>query len=437
MPYNIIIGRDEEDRKKFGDKGAVFIGRTYVKMGQITSLANNVFLDMVKPHVILLAGKRGGGKSWTMSCIAEEMANLPKEISRNISVILFDTMGIFWTMKYPNTRFERLLDKWNLKPEGSDIRIFTPAGYYETYKKKGIPVDYKFNIRTSELSPGDWCDVLNINIIEPLGLLISRSIKNLKGDYSIRDIIEEIKKDRKVEDKMKDAAESMFLTVDGWGLFEKKGTEVKDLMIRGKTSVLDLSCYTEVSGGWSIKALVIGLISRKLLRERITTRKIEELNEIKYGGKLIGEGRKKELPQVWIGIDECHKVLSKFEKTPATNDLIRLLREGRQPGISLILATQQPGVVHNDVLTQADIVISHRITAKPDIDALNSIMQTYLIKDLQSYLNNLPKLKGSAIVLDDNSERIYPIRVRPKKSWHGGEAPSAIKIDKKEKLEKL
>jgi len=59
-------------------------------------------------------------------------------------------------------------------------------------------------------------------------------------------------------------------------------------------------------------------------------------------------------------------------------------------------------------------------------------MQTYLTEDLLSYLNNLPKLKGSAIVLDDNSERIYAFRTRPKLSWHGGDAPSSVK--KKRKL---
>ncbi len=370
--------------------------------------------------------------SYSISVIAESIADLPVEISQNLSVIIFDTMGIFWTMKFPNKRQEKLLDAWNIEPKGMDVNIFTPSGFFEEYKKKNIPTDYKFDIRTSELSSGDWCDLLDIKQIEPVGLLISRAVRSLKGNYSIQDIINKIKEDKKSENKIKDAAESMFLTVDTWGLFSEKGTEIKDLIKPGKVSILDVSCYTEVSGGWSIKALVIGLISRKLLRERITVRKMEEYNEIQYGTKLIGDKRKIELPQVWIMIDEAHKVLSKFEKTPATGDLIRLLREGRQPGISLILATQQPGVVHNDVLTQSDIVISHRVTAKPDIDALNNMMQTYLISDLQTYINNLPKLKGSAVILDDNSERIYPMRIRPKKSWHGGEAPTAIKTSKKD-----
>ena len=126
----------------------------------------------------------------------------------------------------------------------------------------------------------------------------------------------------------------------------------------------------------------------------------------------------------------CHEFLPEKEKTPATNALIQLLREGRQPGISLVLATQQPGVIHRDVMTQSDIVISHRLTNKKDMEALNEMMQTYLLEGIKKSMNDLPDLQGSAILLDDSSERLYSVRIRPRFTWHGGEAPKAIKEDK-------
>ena len=81
----------------------------------------------------------------------------------------------------------------------------------------------------------------------------------------------------------------------------------------------------------------------------------------------------------------------------------------------------------NEEMSQADLIISHRLTSKADIDALRSIMQTYMIEDIQDYLNALPRTKGSALVLDDNSERLYGIQVRPRISWHAGGSPAAIK----------
>src|SRR3989338_4623669 len=95
------------------------------------------------------------------------------------------------------------------------------------------------------------------------------------------------------------------------------------------------------------------------------------------------------------------------------------------------MATQQPGEIHKDVITQTDIVLSHRITARRDVEALNSMMQSYLSGDIQKFLNMIPKDKGSAVILDDNSERMYPIAVRPRFTWHGGEAPSAVRVQGK------
>jgi hypothetical protein len=113
-------------------------------------------------------------------------------------------------------------------------------------------------------------------------------------------------------------------------------------------------------------------------------------------------------------------------RTVSLDILSTLVREGRQPGITLVFATQRPEKLHPDALAQADMVIAHRLTAKADVDALKAIMQTYLLYDLGKYINELPKLKGVAIILDDNSERIYRIRVRPKQSWHAGASPVAI-----------
>jgi hypothetical protein len=58
-------------------------------------------------------------------------------------------------------------------------------------------------------------------------------------------------------------------------------------------------------------------------------------------------------------------------------------------------------------------------------------MQSYLLETIKKQMDDLPTLKGSAIILDDNSERIYPMRIRPRFTWHGGEAPTAVKIEKR------
>ena len=425
MVYDIIIGRDEADRKRYGKEGVIFLGKSYVKMGQTTSLSNNVYLDVNRAHTIMLCGKRGSGKSYSLGVIAEEMVSLPKEIKDKLSVLILDTMGIFWTMKYPNIKDEDLLESWGLKPKRlKDIQVFIPEGYFSEYKEKGMLVDKSFSIKPSELKGDDWCNVFSISLNEPLGILIERVIESFKKkSYTIQEVIERIKQDEKSNQEVKNAAENRFLAAEKWGLFSDKGTAIKDIISTGKVSILDVSCYTGVYGMWGIRSLVIGLIARKLFNERMIVRKKEEMDKIK--GEFLEE-KKSEMPIVWILIDEAHEFIGK-ERTAATDSLIQVIREGRQPGISLILATQQPGEMHKDVITQSDIIISHRITARVDIEALNNMMQTYLVGDIQKFLNSLPDLKGGAVILDDNSERMYPVQIRPKYTWHGGETPTILK----------
>src|SRR3989338_9322726 len=117
MAYDIIIGRDAADKARFGDKGLIFLGKGYVKMGHYTSLSNKIWLDVVRSHVILVAGKRGSGKSYSLSVIAEELSNLPAENAQNIASLMFDTMGVFWTMKYKNEKDSLLLKSWDLSPK--------------------------------------------------------------------------------------------------------------------------------------------------------------------------------------------------------------------------------------------------------------------------------------------------------------------------------
>lgn len=433
MPYDIIIGRDTTDKEKFKNKGLINIGKGYVKMGLQSSLSNNILMDIARNHVILIAGKRGQGKSYSIGVIAEELSNLPPENARNIASLIFDTMGIFWTMKYKNEKDIDLLKQWGLEPKNLPVKVFIPFGKEEDYKNKLIPFDATFALASSELEAEDWLTLFNLELTNPLGVLIENAISNLKEKseiYTIKEIISEVEKEKKAKEEEKNIISSLFRAADSWGIFSKneKGTEIKDLVNPGTTTVLDVSVYSSI-GAFNIRALVISIITRKLFTQRMDSRKKEELKSLQHGQDYLSYKSSRSDPLVWVFIDEVHEFLPKEGKTPATDALIQLLREGRQPGISLVMATQQPGQIHHDAMSQSDIVISHRVTAKADLEALNEIMQSYVLSGIKQQMDDLPALKGSAIILDDNSERIYPMRVRPKFTWHGGEAPTSIKAD--------
>lgn len=436
MPYEIVVGRDEADKERFGKDGLIYLGKSYVDMGTTSSLTNPVLMDIARSHVVLIAGKRGSGKSYSLGVIAEELASLPEETGQNIATLIFDTMGIFWTMSHPNEKEEELLQSWDIKSRKLPIKVFVPLGLIDEYKELGIPVTKGFAFKASDLDIDDWSSTFSLDILNPASIVIQRSIAKLnegEKDYNIDEIISEIKKDKEAADEAKAAAVNLFEAAKTWGIFvekSEKGTEVKELVESGKVSVLDLSTYSS-TGTFNVRALVIGLITKKLFNERMLKRKKEEIEAVSHGMDYLKHREKREMPLVWLLIDELHEFLPDKGRTAATDILIQVLREGRQPGISLVGATQQPGKVHSDVWTQADIILSHRLTARPDVEALSTIMQTYLTEDINAYMNHLPNLKGSAIILDDNSERIYPMRVRARFTWHGGESPTSLKVKKR------
>lgn len=433
--YDILIGRSEADKEKYGTQGSIFLGKHYVKMGQTVSLSNKVYLDVVKSHVVFIVGKRGSGKSYSMGVIAEGIYDLPDEIKKNLAVIMLDTMGIYWTMKYPNNKDKALLGEWELETKGINVQIFTPVGFYDEYKEKGIPTDFPFSIKTGEINAEEWCMIFNVLVTEPIGILIERIINNLREeglDYDIKDIVKAVADDDRSEQSIKDAVENRFLVAEKWGLFSREGTLVENLVIPGQIAVLDVSAYTTTSGAENLRSLVIGLVAQKLFAQRMVARKAEEEAAISEEIHFFEEGaEEKKEPIVWLIIDEAHEFLPNRGKTPATLPLITVLREGRQPGISLVLASQQPGKIHSDVITQSDIVIAHRITANIDVQALGGLMQSYMREGLDKQLNLLPTEEGAAIVFDDTNEKLYPIKVRPRYTWHGGSAPNAMPKEKK------
>ena len=373
--------------------------------------------------------------SYTMASIAEGMMSLPEEVTSRISVVMFDTMGIYWTMKYENKKDGALLRDWGLEYADLNAKIYVPSGHFEKSRKKGIPVDAEFSIKPSELSVADWCATFNVEITSPVGSLIGRVVSDLKEKemLGIDDIIAAVQSDERTDESTRSAAENLFLTAKEWGLFDRKGVSFSELVAPGQVSVIDVSGYASSVNRGSVRALVIGLISKKLFSERMEIRKAEEYSSVKTYTSILSpeKNREKEMPLIWIMVDEAHEFLPRQGFTPATDALQTLLREGRQPGISLVLASQQPGQIHTDVMTQSDIVIAHHLTARIDIDSLGALMQSYMRSGLDKVIAELPDAKGAAVLFDDINERLYPIRVRPRITWHGGGSPTVLDEKKK------
>ena len=125
-----------------------------------------------------------------------------------------------------------------------------------------------------EMSPEDWILMFGLNIVDPISVLVQRTVNSLieEGDvYEITDIVERINQDTQSSADSKTAAAGLFESAETWGIFSEsteQTTQVKNLINAGMTSVLDLSVYNAV-GAFNVRALVISLVSRKIFNPEI------------------------------------------------------------------------------------------------------------------------------------------------------------------------
>lgn len=351
--------------------------------------------------------------SYSMGVIVEELMKVPQHLRKNLCSLVIDTQGIFWTMKSPNEKEYAGLGEWNLPPRGFNVFVTIPEGQTDSFISAGVEFDGTFSVSPAQLTSEDWLSIFGIGANEPLGILLQKAFRKLRDreNYHIDDIIAALQKEEGFESE-KMALQNRFAAAKEWGIFGEEKMPV--ILEGGRTTIIDVSLTPQ-----NVRSLLVSIVCKKILEERVKARRREEAAET----SLSATNRK---PMPWIFIDEAHNFFPNAEKTVASDVLGRLVREGRQPGITMIFATQQPERLSQEALSQSDMVISFRLTAKGDVDALKAIMQTYLLYDIGRYINELPKVKGAGIILDDNSERIYKVRIRPRQSWHAGSSPVAI-----------
>lgn len=176
-----------------------------------------------------------------------------------------------------------------------------------------------------------------------------------------------------------------------WGAFDPDGLDAAALA-SGAATVLDLSGL----GRAPMNAVLRG-VGETLYRART-------------------EGTIERLP--WLLVDEAHA----FFDGVAGETLGRLFTRGRTPGVSLVAATQRPDAVPAVGISQADVLIAHRLTAERDLTALEAAQPTYAVDALA---DRLPGEPGEAVLVDDASETVQTVRIRDRETPHGGESPRA------------
>jgi uncharacterized protein len=367
-----------------------------------------------KSQRILVCGKTGTGKSYTMGVLIEEIANIGDDI-----ILVIDPQGIFWTMAQPNEALNEVDSLWEYDREakGYRVNLMVPGDPIERYGGEDIVQEMEnrglkiqgLRLNPSDLSPEMWCELFDLDINELQGSMLFKAVRTcyrkLGHDFLLDDISNTVEK-LKGLDKTKEAILRKIEMAYDWQIFEEtRYREIWEILHPNAVNILDLSVIAQ--GRYGLRNLVIAVLANFIFRMRTIARRREEL------------GLPTDVKKVWMFIDEAHNFCPRGSSTLSKEILIRWAKEGRQPGLSLVVASQQPSALGSEVLTQCGIRIVHRITSKEDYRAVNALSQDFLPDDLQTYIKQLSG-PGQTLIIDDEFEKMVQVNVHPRQSSHGG-----------------
>lgn len=387
------------------------MSRLYI--GRSKEEGENIYLDASKSRAILICGKRGSGKSYSMGVLVEELNQ-----ATDVIQLIIDPMGIFHTMTLPNNEQEKLVWDWGDVPQGLEVRVLVPGDPVERYggidivealEDRGVEF-VRLALNPSDVTTESWCDSFGTSINEPMGIALHKAIlrcnKEIGSIYFIEDIIDMAKKNPRTNDRTLDALINRLEMALHWGIFgEDRYYEFSEVLSDESINVLDLSVLD--SGRYGRRGLILSVLTRELFRKRSIQRRREEL------------GLAPEKKKFWLLIDEAQQFVPSGKGALSKEELIRWVKEGRQPGLSLVLASQQPSAIDSEVLSQCDVIISHAVTIKDDKKALNRLTKDYMNNEIKIFINQIFRT-GEAVFVDDDSEEISLIQIRPRLSKPGG-----------------
>ena len=270
-----------------------------------------------------LCGQSGSGKTYSLGILLEQLL-----METSLRVVVLD----------PNSDYVRLGEA-RAGADADALERFAPVAGSVAVRSGASGPD-RVRVRFRELSPEQQAAVLRLDPLadreeyaELIALLEDETIRGL-GD------LEHVE-----SDALRLRAQN--LRVDRWSIWpgpegESLAAELEDAH-GPRCLVVDLGSL----GTHEERALTAGAVLERLWRRRAAREPIA------------------------IVIDEAHNVCPAEPADPitalATEDAIRIAGEGRKFGIYLIVVTQRPQKVHENVLSQCDNVVLMRMNSTADL----------------------------------------------------------------------
>ena len=428
---NVVFGRTLQGEDY---NNLIYIGKILELTKGKSYLGEDAWLDTTFPHVIYITGTRGSGKSFDLGVLVEGISKLHgNSLIQNhvkpITSIVIDTQSQFWTLGYTpreailanRVQLEELT-RWNIEPTSlAETRVYTPPG-----TTAFLGNEYTLQIRPRDVRAEEWCALLGQELYSPQGHIVSATLERLGGaDFELSDMLAFIAEDNNWPTVAESSRNAISYKLDDYrrtALFSANGMRVRDFLKDGTCNILSLRELRNED-----KSLITAVIARNLfdiLGKHHNRKKTSSF----FGKPFDGDGTP---DRVWLVIDEAHVVAPSAEISAARTALVEYVKRGRDAGLSLILATQQPSALDDRILSQVNVTFSHRLSFQSDINAAVNRIPTKSVRSMKFSGTNLSDFgdmvrvldAGQCFLGDQASSRTVLVQMRPRVSAHGGYSP--------------
>ena len=302
--------------------------------------------------------------------------------------------------------------KWKLPNDRTRLALYAPPIQEMPTELNVRPV----TIKASDLEPEEWCGLFDVDpFVDPMGHFITSLHAKLTvegivdivtgertdavGEFTIEDMLDAIARDRELNDFARDTRDAIrrrLETLRRTPIFGASGLDVHELFVPGKLSVLLLRDLEP-----EMRSVMVSLIVKRMMRlrgaaeqhermaavhlakaERLAESKSDEAEHEREAGRLCLERAADGLPRCWLLIDEAHNYIPAHQSVPSRRPLKKYVDEGRNLGLSIVVATQQPSGLDRSIQRNADILLVHALSHRDDIQAALGMVNTAIPEDI-------------------------------------------------------
>lgn len=399
LDYDILIGK-ESPTSQFGVLGTSIHGKKIV-------------IDLEGTNTMSLFGVQGGGKSYTIGTVSEMVLRQIKninELSTPLASVIFhysesmDYAPEFTSMIYPNDKegeIQKLKEEYGADPESiDDVIILTPKDKVDERKEEYPSIEVlPISFNSKEIGVKDWMFLLGAmgndsTYIKQLKAIMKEHRRNI----TLNGISESVEASELLSNAQKALARQRLS-------FAREYIDdtffLRDSLKPGRLIIVDLR------DEFIIKDEALGLF-------------VIMLNIFSGVRKYEGTHFNK-----FIVFDEAHKYM---DNKDLTGNIVTAIREMRHKGVNIMIASQDPPSLPNEIIELSSIVLMHKFNSPQWLKHIQRSI-TQLSTLTPADMGALAPGEGFlwATKATDKSISTKPVKVstRPRVTKHGGETVQA------------